>query len=110
MRVTRSSTPSASSRSANARAARIGPTVCELEGPIPIEKRSRAETNAVTFQGYARWRARIGRRVAESCAEQPLRTCPQQSLREHGVPANTSPGGRRKDRRHRLKVAGYSVK
>src|SRR5215204_3014145 len=86
MRVTPSSTPSSSSRSANARAARIGPTVCELEGPIPIEKRSRAETNAVTPQGYARWRARIERRIAESCAEQPLRTRPQQSLREHGVP------------------------
>ena len=26
--------------SANFLAARIGPTVCELEGPIPIEKRS----------------------------------------------------------------------
>jgi hypothetical protein len=35
--------------SANARAARIGPTVCELDGPIPIVKRSRAETYAVTF-------------------------------------------------------------
>ena len=25
------------------RAARIGPTVCELDGPMPIEKRSKTE-------------------------------------------------------------------
>src|SRR5688572_20903329 len=53
--------------SANARAARIGPTVCELEGPIPIENRSRAETNAVTPLGYAAARAGIRRRIAGSC-------------------------------------------
>ncbi|GAA4609067.1 hypothetical protein GCM10023107_89790 [Actinoplanes octamycinicus] len=28
----------------NIRAARIGPTVCELDGPIPIENRSKTET------------------------------------------------------------------
>ena len=33
--------PSASSRSANRRAARIGPTVCELDGPMPILKMSK---------------------------------------------------------------------
>ena len=35
--------PSASSRSANRRAARIGPTVCELDGPMPILKMSKTE-------------------------------------------------------------------
>src|SRR5579872_3919196 len=39
----RTSSPSASSRSANRRAARIGPTVCELDGPIPILKMSNTE-------------------------------------------------------------------
>jgi len=42
--VTRSSSPSPSSRRANSRAARIGPTVCELDGPIPILKRSKTLT------------------------------------------------------------------
>ena len=39
-RVTSSSTPSASRPIAKVRAARIGPTVCEDDGPIPIENRS----------------------------------------------------------------------
>src|SRR3954469_17227518 len=39
----RASSPSPSSRSANRRAARIGPTVCELDGPIPILKMSNTE-------------------------------------------------------------------
>jgi hypothetical protein len=46
----------------------MGPTVCELEGPIPIENRSRAETNAVTPQGYVAARAGIRRGFEESCA------------------------------------------
>jgi hypothetical protein len=33
-------------------AARIGPTVWEEEGPIPIENRSKAETYAVTVRAY----------------------------------------------------------
>ena len=40
-RATRSSSPRSRSRSANCRAARIGPTVCELEGPMPILNRSK---------------------------------------------------------------------
>ena len=40
-RATRSRTPSSRSRSAKSAAARIGPTVCELDGPMPIEKRSK---------------------------------------------------------------------
>ncbi|VXB90646.1 hypothetical protein PLANTIT3_60582 [Plantibacter sp. T3] len=47
-RSTRSSSPSSASPVAKARAARIGPTVCELDGPIPMEKRSNADTYAVT--------------------------------------------------------------
>ena len=39
---TRSSRPSVSSRRAKVSAARIGPTVCELDGPIPILNRSNA--------------------------------------------------------------------
>ena len=35
---------SALSSSANTAAARIGPTVCELDGPIPMEKRSKTPT------------------------------------------------------------------
>jgi hypothetical protein len=31
----------------------MGPTVCELDGPTPMEKRSKAETYAVTPPGYA---------------------------------------------------------
>src|SRR5450631_2117537 len=42
-RVTSRSRPSAARWSANARAARMGPTVCELDGPIPMEKRSSDE-------------------------------------------------------------------
>jgi hypothetical protein len=30
----------------------MGPTVCELDGPMPIEKRSKAETYAVTLPEY----------------------------------------------------------
>ena len=37
---------------ANRRAARIGPTVCELEGPIPILKRSKALMGIRLRQGY----------------------------------------------------------
>src|SRR5690606_33189379 len=33
-------------------AARIGPTVWELDGPTPMEKKSKAETYAVTPPGY----------------------------------------------------------
>ena len=40
-RATRPSSPSAASPSAKVRAARIGPTVCEVDGPMPIEKRSK---------------------------------------------------------------------
>jgi hypothetical protein len=40
--ATRSTTPSAASEPANMPAARIGPTVCELDGPMPILKRSKA--------------------------------------------------------------------
>ena len=40
--------PEALSSSANTAAARIGPTVCELEGPIPMEKRSKTPT-AIAF-------------------------------------------------------------
>ena len=35
------SAPRSSSRATNRFAARIGPTVCELDGPIPMEKRSK---------------------------------------------------------------------
>src|SRR6476646_1884138 len=38
---TRSGSPSRCSAAANIRAARIGPTVCELDGPMPILKRSK---------------------------------------------------------------------
>ena len=40
----RRAAPWCSSRSANWRAARIGPTVCELDGPMPILNRSKALT------------------------------------------------------------------
>src|SRR5262249_20589051 len=36
--------PSLRRRTANSRAARIGPTVCELDGPMPILKRSKTLT------------------------------------------------------------------
>ena len=48
-RVTRASTPSCARRVTNMRAARIGPTVCELEGPMPILKRSKTETAMACF-------------------------------------------------------------
>ncbi|CAM5693843.1 hypothetical protein SALBM217S_02647 [Streptomyces griseoloalbus] len=41
--TTESSRSSLRSRRANIRAARIGPTVCELDGPMPIENRSKTE-------------------------------------------------------------------
>ena len=37
-------------------AARIGPTVCELDGPTPMEKSSKAETYAVTTPTLRRLR------------------------------------------------------
>src|SRR5215813_5174348 len=40
--ATRSTTPSSASEAANMPAARIGPTVCELDGPMPILNRSKA--------------------------------------------------------------------
>src|SRR5688572_4642429 len=42
MRASRSNNPASRSRNANWRAARIGPTVCELDGPMPTLKRSNA--------------------------------------------------------------------
>ncbi len=39
--LSRSSKPESVNRSRNCRAARIGPTVCELLGPMPMVKRSR---------------------------------------------------------------------
>src|SRR5574340_982069 len=45
MRLTASSTPPSCSPSAKVRAARIGPTVCELDGPMPILKMSSALTD-----------------------------------------------------------------
>src|SRR5574337_1740228 len=45
MRRTASSTPPSCSPSAKVRAARIGPTVCELDGPMPILKMSSALTD-----------------------------------------------------------------
>ena len=43
-RVTESSRPLPRSRATKSAPARMGPTVCELEGPIPMENRSSAET------------------------------------------------------------------
>ena len=40
--ATRSTTPSPASEAANMPAARMGPTVCELDGPMPTLKRSKA--------------------------------------------------------------------
>ena len=40
-RCTAVRSPDSTSASANIRAARIGPTVWELDGPIPMEKRSK---------------------------------------------------------------------
>lgn len=61
----------------------MGPTVCELEGPIPIENRSRAETNAVTFQGYVAGHARMPLRFEESCVHGRLRAIRRQFPRRH---------------------------
>ena len=44
MRAVRSTRPSRSRRCTNSRAARIGPTVCELEGPRPTLNRAKRET------------------------------------------------------------------
>ena len=52
-RATRSSSPSSRRRVAKSRAARMGPTVWELEGPTPMENSSNAETYALTPPGYA---------------------------------------------------------
>ena len=49
MRLTPVRWPVSTRWSANEWAARMGPTVWELDGPIPMEKRSRAETYAVTY-------------------------------------------------------------
>jgi hypothetical protein len=38
--VTWSSNPSSASPATNVRAARIGPTVCELDGPMPMLNKS----------------------------------------------------------------------
>ena len=43
-RVVSASVPSCARRVTKMRAARIGPTVCELDGPMPILKRSKTET------------------------------------------------------------------
>jgi hypothetical protein len=42
--ATSSNLPDALSSSENTAAARMGPTVCELDGPIPMEKRSKTPT------------------------------------------------------------------
>src|SRR6185369_2891896 len=47
MRVVGCSRPCCCSRRTKSRAARIGPTVCELLGPMPILKRSKTETAMV---------------------------------------------------------------
>ncbi len=52
-RLTSPSEPPELRRRAKSSAARIGPTVCELDGPTPMEKKSKAETYAVTCPGYA---------------------------------------------------------
>src|ERR1700735_3637407 len=43
-RRVRETSPAASRRSTKRKAARIGPTVCELDGPMPILKRSKTLT------------------------------------------------------------------
>ena len=48
-----SSRPVSRRRVAKSRAARMGPTVWELEGPTPMENSSNAETYALTPPGYA---------------------------------------------------------
>jgi hypothetical protein len=48
------------------RAARIGPTVWELDGPMPIENRSKTEmaTGVSSERGWCRgWCFGVGRRV-----------------------------------------------
>ncbi len=64
------------------RAARIGPTVCELEGPMPMEKRSKTEmaTSADSWREMGLGGAdcsstSVTRRPPVSMAEmEPLRT------------------------------------
>ena len=43
-RAVSSSRPSSTSRDTNRKAARIGPTVCELDGPIPTVNRSSTDS------------------------------------------------------------------
>ena len=45
--ATLSRSPDVLSSSAKTAAARMGPTVCELDGPIPMEKRSKTPTAIV---------------------------------------------------------------
>jgi hypothetical protein len=51
----RTSSPSAASRDANEYAARIGPTVCELDGPMPTLNRSNALIVMVCSAAIGRW-------------------------------------------------------
>ncbi|GAA1636465.1 hypothetical protein GCM10009806_02130 [Microbacterium flavum] len=51
--VTRRRPGSLTARAAKSRAARNGPTVCELEGPTPMENSSNAETYALILRDYA---------------------------------------------------------
>ena len=48
-RATARMCPSRASRCTNRRAARMGPTVCELDGPMPILKRSKTPTAMIEF-------------------------------------------------------------
>ncbi|GGM40575.1 hypothetical protein GCM10010489_09470 [Microbacterium saperdae] len=59
IRDTAASASLAPSRWTKSSAARIGPTVWELEGPTPMENRSKAETYAVTPPGYAAFTAPV---------------------------------------------------
>ncbi len=52
------STPSFFSRVTNMRAARIGPTVWEEEGPMPMEKRSKTEMATVADSLVCSWGGR----------------------------------------------------
>src|ERR1051325_9489096 len=76
----RVSSPSASRRSANRRAARIGPTVCELDGPIPILKMSNTEICTV-YKAY---------RVLDGPAR--ARPAGSQSEQDPGLDAGRQPG------------------
>src|SRR5215467_2996021 len=61
MPATLSISPSAASDATNMPAARIGPTVCELDGPIPILNRSNALIVTARFPPFG---TRSGRRAA----------------------------------------------